>query len=133
MSYVTDTPSLIFSRDDGSWLRVRCEIANTPALRSRGLMQRATLPPSTGMLFVWPEPEPISMWMENTPLALDIVFIGPNGRVVGISHGKPMDATSIPAPQPVQLVLELPFGWCARHGVRVGASATPVAVPPALA
>lgn len=95
-------------------------------------MHRATLPRGTGMLFVWPAPEPLAMWMENTPLALDIVFLDAHWRVVGIGRGRPMDATSIPSPAPSQFVLEVPAGWCAANGVAVGAVATPLRIPRAL-
>jgi uncharacterized membrane protein (UPF0127 family) len=62
------------------------EIAVTEAERARGLMQRAALPRDRGMLFVFPEPGPHQFWMKNTLIELDIVFIGPDRRIVSISH-----------------------------------------------
>jgi hypothetical protein len=132
MSYVTDSPSLVFVRDDGSQVRISCEVANTPATRRRGLMHRAALSPNAGMLFVWPAPEQISMWMENTPLALDIVFLDADWRVLHIARGKPMSRVSIPCLRPAQFVLEASAGWCATHGLRPGASAMPIRIPAAM-
>lgn len=62
------------------------EIAVTEAERARGLMHRDALPRDRGMLFVFPEVGQHRFWMKNTRIELDIVFIGPDRRIVGISH-----------------------------------------------
>jgi hypothetical protein len=131
MTYTTDKPALLFARADGSWIKVYCEIANTPAARDRGLMHRPALPFGTGMLFVWPRAEPVSMWMRNTPLALDIVFLGPDGRVLKIGHGSPMSTTPIPSVAQVKFVLEVPDGWCREHRIGIGDIAAFLHVPTA--
>jgi uncharacterized protein len=60
------------------------EIAVTEAERAQGLMFRDVLPPDRGMLFVFPEEGLHRFWMKNTRIALDIIFIGSDRRVVGI-------------------------------------------------
>jgi uncharacterized membrane protein (UPF0127 family) len=62
------------------------EIAVTAAERSRGLMYRDALARDRGMLFVFPEERRHQFWMKNTRIELDIIFIGADRRVVGISH-----------------------------------------------
>jgi len=62
------------------------EIAVTEAERAQGLMHRDALRRDRGMLFVFPEVGQHRFWMKNTRIELDIIFIGPNRRIVGISH-----------------------------------------------
>lgn len=62
------------------------EIAVTAAERSRGLMHRESLAKDHGMLFVFPEEARHRFWMKNTKVALDIIFIGAERRVVGIAR-----------------------------------------------
>ena len=62
------------------------EIAATEAERAQGLMYRDTLPPDRGMLFVFPDEGRHQFWMKNTRIALDMIFIGADRRVVGITH-----------------------------------------------
>ncbi|RMD85696.1 MAG: DUF192 domain-containing protein [Candidatus Dadabacteria bacterium] len=107
---------------------VRVEVAATPAARARGLMWRKSLPEGSGMLFAFPDAAPRSFWMKNTPISLDIVFIGPDRRVVRIAeHTEPFSTTPIPSRQPATWVLELPAGFCRKHGIVAG---TEVEIPP---
>lgn len=87
------------------------EVATTEAERERGLMFRRTLPQDGGMLFVYAEPQPISMWMKNTLIPLDMVFIDAWGRVHRIqTRTEPFSTTPIPSDGEVQAVLELNAG-----------------------
>ena len=99
---------------------VTVEIADTPELRSRGLMERAGLQPDHGMLFVYPSARPLSFWMKNTPLPLSIAYIDSQGRIVRLADMAPFDETSIPSRYPAQYALEMEQGWFAKHGVAAG-------------
>lgn len=66
--------------------RFEVEVAATPALRQRGLMFRDDVPAGTGMLFLFPGEGAIHMWMKNTYVPLDMLFIAADGRVVNIAE-----------------------------------------------
>ncbi|MGE0195394.1 MAG: DUF192 domain-containing protein, partial [Methylocystis sp.] len=63
----------------------RVEVVNTPKARARGLMYRKSMPDDHGMLFEFKAEGPVSMWMKNTYIPLDMVFIARDGRVVGVA------------------------------------------------
>lgn len=97
------------------------EIAATPADRQQGLMFRRELPAWSGMLFDFERPQPVAMWMKNTLIPLDMLFIDAGGKVVRVAENtEPLSLTSIPAPVPVLAVLELNGGTAARIGIRAG-------------
>ena len=97
------------------------EIADTPELRQRGLMFRHQLPDDRGMLFDWGEVQPISMWMRNTYVSLDMIFIAADGRVVRIAEGtEPLSETTISSGVPVAAVLEVVAGTAERIGLKPG-------------
>jgi uncharacterized membrane protein (UPF0127 family) len=97
------------------------EMADTPELRQRGLMFRHQLPEDRGMLFDWGEVQPISMWMRNTYVSLDMIFIAADGRVVRIAEAtEPLSETTIPSGVPVAAVLEVVAGTADRIGLKPG-------------
>jgi uncharacterized membrane protein (UPF0127 family) len=97
------------------------EIADTDATREHGLMFRKSLGPNEGMLFDFGAPQPVSFWMKNTLISLDMLFIGPDGRVVSVAHNAvPMDETPIPSGGPVTGVLEIRGGRAAEIGAEPG-------------
>jgi uncharacterized membrane protein (UPF0127 family) len=103
--------------------RVSVEIADTQALRTRGLMWRSALPDGTGMLFIFPTETVQSFWMRNTLIPLDMVFIDQRLRVVGVVQwAEPRTLTSRTVGKPSVYVLEVPGGWTARNGVRAGST-----------
>ena len=63
-------------------VRVRVEVVRTPKELARGLMWRESLDEDAGMLFVFPNEQPRSFWMKNTPLSLDIIYIRDDGRAL---------------------------------------------------
>lgn len=97
------------------------ELALTPADRSTGLMNRQSMPETHGMLFRFERTRQVLMWMKNTPLPLDMVFINEEGVVAGIAADTtPFSEAIIPSPGPVRYVLELNAGTAARTGIRAG-------------
>jgi uncharacterized protein len=106
---------------NGTALRVSAEIVDTNEKRALGLMYRRELPELHGMLFLFPRQEPLSFWMKNTPLPLDILFIDSSLTIVGIAQNTtPFSEKVIPSDKPAQFVLEVNGGFCQRHGVAVG-------------
>jgi uncharacterized membrane protein (UPF0127 family) len=97
------------------------EIASTPAQRRHGLMHRETLPPDEGMLFILPRDQPVAMWMKDTVLPLDMLFIDRHGRIVYIAREtRPFSTRIISARRPVRAVLEILGGTAALRGIGVG-------------
>ncbi len=97
------------------------ELALTPEERSIGLMYRQTMAAEHGMLFRFDQTRPVMMWMKNTPLALDMLFLDDSGVVVGVAADTvPFSENIISSPGPVRYVLELNAGSAQRHGILAG-------------
>lgn len=125
---------------EGRSVTVPVEIADTPQERARGLMFRDSLKPGSGMLFVYEQPQPVSFWMRNTLIPLDMIFMDAVGTVRHVHPmAKPRDDTSIPGamigdPAPDRLmVLEVPGGDAARLGIQQGMVLAHPALPQSLA
>jgi uncharacterized membrane protein (UPF0127 family) len=96
-------------------------IADTSARQQQGLMFVRRMPPDRGMYFPQQRPRPMTMWMKNTYLPLDMVFVGEDGRVTGIAADtQPLSEALIESPGPVSAVLELNAGEARRRGIRAG-------------
>lgn len=102
--------------------RFKAEVAATPEEQSRGLMFRTELGPDEAMIFPRRErPSPASFWMKNTPLPLDIIFIGPDSRISNIAAmTTPYSLDSVPSQGDVIGVLELIGGRAAELGIKPG-------------
>lgn len=97
------------------------EVARTDAQRSRGLMFRERMAPDAGMLFVYRRDQQVTMWMENTILPLDMLFIAADGTITRIfERTVPFSRELISSNGRVRGVLELNAGMADRFGVRVG-------------
>jgi len=97
------------------------EIAKDDASREKGLMYRRFMPAERGMLFEFEHNEPVSFWMKNTYIKLDMIFIAPNGVVNRIAaDAEPLTETVVPSGGPCIAVLELNGGEAARIGLRPG-------------
>lgn len=97
------------------------EVMRDDASRSRGLMFRRSLAPDHGMLFDFEVSQPVAMWMKNTYLPLDMVFIRADGTIARIAADtEPLSTQVIPSNEPVLSVLELNAGTAARVGLRPG-------------
>lgn len=101
--------------------RLHVELADTAEERARGLMFRAELPMSAGMLFAYDRPQPVNFWMKNTLIPLDMIFADHAGRVSRVhENAVPGDETPIPGGDGVQFVLEINAGMARRLGVVAG-------------
>lgn len=108
-------------RGDWGQARFSVELADDPAERSRGLMNRESLSASAGMLFVYEEPQHAQFWMKNTLIPLDMIFIDATGVVTRIHENAiPLDLTAIDGGPDVTAVLEINGGMARTLGISVG-------------
>ncbi|HTP49339.1 MAG TPA: DUF192 domain-containing protein [Anaeromyxobacteraceae bacterium] len=98
---------------------VRVEVADDDAKRQRGLMHRQELPDDRGMIFVFEEEGDHPFWMKDTLIPLDMIFIDARGRVSGVVTRQPLTLEAVSG-GPSLYVLEVPGGWAAKRGVKVG-------------
>jgi uncharacterized membrane protein (UPF0127 family) len=97
------------------------EVMRTDAERERGLMFRRYMPPDRGMLFDFKTEQPVLMWMKNTYIPLDMIFMNRAGKVVSIArNAEPLSERIIPSGVPAYAVLEVNAGTAAGIGVKVG-------------
>lgn len=105
----------------GATHRFNVEIADDPATRQSGLMYRQHLAKDAGMLFDFGAPQEIAMWMKNTYISLDMLFIAEDGIIRRIAENTvPFSLDAIPSRGPVRFVLEVPAGSAARLGLKAG-------------
>jgi uncharacterized membrane protein (UPF0127 family) len=97
------------------------EVMREDADRAQGLMYRRSLAADRGMLFDFVRVEPVSMWMKNTYISLDMVFIRPDGTIARIAADtEPLSTRTISSGEPVNGVLEVAAGTAARLGIKPG-------------
>ncbi len=112
---------LVIETAAGARHQLEIELAASPEQRAQGLMFRRDLAPDAGMLFLYGREWPVSMWMKNTLIPLDMLFIDGGGRVVHIAERTvPQSLESVSAGRPVTAVLELNGGTAARLGLAPG-------------
>ncbi len=96
-------------------------LADTPPRQAQGLMFVRSLPPMRGMLFVYDDLREIGMWMKNTYIELDMVFIGADGKIQQITERTtPHSLATIRSNSPAWAVLEIAGGEARRLGLKVG-------------
>ncbi|HEY0567996.1 MAG TPA: DUF192 domain-containing protein [Xanthobacteraceae bacterium] len=97
------------------------ELANTDETRARGLMHRKELPEGRGMLFDFRRDQEVTMWMQNTFISLDMIFIRADGRVHRIAENtEPQSTRLISSGGPVRGVLEVIAGTARKFGIAPG-------------
>ena len=97
------------------------EIAVTPAERSKGLMFRRSMDDDAGMIFDFGSEQEVSMWMRNTYIALDMLFIREDGRIGHIAEETtPLSDTIIPSRIDARFVLEIKGGQSRQRGIKAG-------------
>jgi uncharacterized membrane protein (UPF0127 family) len=127
-------PDVADIRSGATQLRFTVEVADDEAERAQGLMNRESLPRFGGMLFVYDSARPVSFWMKNTLIPLDMLFFDETGTLVSIhANAVPHDETPIPSGEPAQFVLEINGGAAAKLGLAPGAVLRHPAVDPARA
>ena len=117
--------SAVFTGPDGRRAQFRLEVADTPATRETGLMNRKAMAPDRGMVFVFPAEHDQTFWMKNTYLPLDMVFVGSDGRVAGVvEDARPLTLDVRSVGKPSRFVVELNARTAAARGIREGARVT---------
>jgi uncharacterized membrane protein (UPF0127 family) len=97
------------------------EVASTPRQRAQGLQKREYLAPNKGMLFCFEREDYYAFWMHNTPLALDIAFLGSDKKIVDIQHMKPLDPEPRYLPKnKAKYALEVNAGYFKEKNISVG-------------
>ena len=97
------------------------EVADDDVERARGLMYRRSMADNSGMLFDFGDEQNITMWMRNTYISLDMLFIDANGRIGHIAtNTTPLSDTIIPSRIKAQFVLEINAGIARQQGIEVG-------------
>ena len=116
----TDPEQLVIETSQGP-VSFSVELALTPDDRSTGLMNRESMAADHGMLFRFEQTRQVLMWMKNTPLPLDMLFIDDGGTLVGIAKDTtPYSEDIIASPGSVRYVLELNAGTADAKGIAVG-------------
>ena len=100
--------------------QIQAQVAATPDQRSVGLMHRAEMPQSEGMLFAFEQATQQCFWMKNTLLPLTAAFIADDGTIVNLADMKPQTTDAHCSMQPVRWVLEMNQGWFAKRGIKAG-------------
>ncbi|AKH43870.1 hypothetical protein FHS61_002723 [Altererythrobacter atlanticus] len=99
----------------------RVEMARSAQAQAQGLMYREEMGPDEGMLFPYAQPRILSFWMKNTPLPLDLIFVGPDGKVINIiANAEPFSEKQLLSDAPASAVLELIGGRAAELGIVPG-------------
>ncbi len=100
--------------------RIEAEVAANNPDRMQGLMNRRSMAPNQGMLFVFPQAARHCMWMRNTYLPLSVAFLDDDGRILNIEDMAPQTETSHCASAAARFALEMNQGWFAGKGVKAG-------------
>ncbi len=109
LTIVTDKAAIIFT----------AEIADNDDLRARGLMFRHVLPEDRAMLFDFGEPRPAAMWMKNTYISLDMLFVRNDGTIAAVAENtEPLSLQTISVQEPVKAVVEVAAGTVKRLGIK---------------
>ena len=118
------TGSLTIATKSGE-LNYRVEVADTNRLKSIGLMYRSSMPEGQGMLLLNEKPQRMNIWMKNTFIPLDIIYIDSNGHIVKIVENARTESTTVmPSDGKVKAVLELNSGQVRQKNISVGDSVT---------
>jgi uncharacterized membrane protein (UPF0127 family) len=103
--------------------QLQVEVAQSAAAQQRGLMYRQSLGKDSGMLFIFDEQEPLTFWMKNTMIPLDILFVSSELVIVDITTMQP--CTFDPCPvytsrRPAKYAVEVNAGYVRTHAIKIG-------------
>ncbi|MGU3577190.1 DUF192 domain-containing protein [Brucellaceae bacterium C25G] len=128
MRLEVDANPLVFQTNQGD-KTIELEIADTDESRMRGLMFRTDLPQQRGMLFDFKQVRLVIMWMKNTPLPLDMVFLHQDGTIAVIRENTtPFSENIVSSGEPVAYVIELNAGMAKTLGLQAGDKAVHPAI-----
>lgn len=100
---------------------IEVAVADEPDERNMGLMDVNNLPKDKGMLFIFEEQQPLSFWMANTPLSLDIFFVNESGEIVRIHQNtQPFSDKNLSSEKPARYVIETNSGFGLSHDIQEG-------------
>ena len=114
---------LAFLNDSGqdTLQAIDIEIAEGREEQAQGLMYRSSMDEDQGMLFIYPEERPLSFYMKNTKISLDIIYADEDKKIVTIHQGvMPYSEKSLPSGEDAQYVVEVNAGFTSRHGIEEG-------------
>ncbi len=100
--------------------KLKAEVVADNMTRSIGLMNRFSLAPDHGMLFVFAQSEPLAFWMKNTFVPLSIAYVDSKGVIVTIVDMKPHDESTYPSGAPAMFAIEMKQGWFKERGITAG-------------
>lgn len=100
--------------------RIEAEVAATQENRMTGLMQRRSMPPNQGMLFIFTQPQRHCMWMKNTLLPLSVAFLDDEGHILNVEDMQPQTEDNHCAAKPARFALEMNLGWFRQKGIKPG-------------
>ncbi|MBA4110603.1 MAG: hypothetical protein C0487_13535 [Leptothrix sp. (in: Bacteria)] len=103
---------------------IKAEVARTPKQHEIGLMNRTSMGPNDGMIFVFDRPVQQCFWMKNTLIPLSIAFIADDGTIVNLDEMKPETLDTHCSAKPVRYVLEMNTGWFSKRGLKAGTKVT---------
>ena len=105
--------------------QLNVELAADEGAREKGLMNRKTLGPNEGMLFIFPTPQRVAFWMKDTSLPLSIAYVNSSGRILEVHDLEPFNEHSIlSSSSTIVYVIETPRGWFTEHQILPGDIAT---------
>jgi uncharacterized protein len=100
------------------------EVVDTPDQRATGLMDRFSLQPDHGMLFVFDKPQPLAFWMKNTYIPLSIAFVDERGMILNIEDMRPQDESTHWSKANALYAIEAKQGWFGARGIAAGDKVT---------
>lgn len=99
---------------------IAAEVADTPAARMNGLMQRTYLPENSGMLFIFPEVSIHCMWMKDTVIPLSVAFLDEMGKIINLAEMVPETLIPHCSVSAARYALEMNSGWFTARKIKVG-------------
>lgn len=98
------------------------ELALVPMTQTKGLSNRPSLPPGSGMLFIFDHEDTFSFWMKEMNFPIDMIWFGSDQRIVHIVHSASPESypNLFTSPSPARFVLEVPAGFAETHAVTLG-------------
>lgn len=112
---------LLITDQNGKLTELQAEVALDIRQRMLGLSNRNDLPEDSGMIFLFPQEQHISMWMQNTLIPLDMAFINKDGIITEIiTNAPPKSDIIFTSSQPTTAVLEIKGGYAEKYGINIG-------------